>query len=447
MVLMLIILPFVTINRLDHQSVYNRIRAQFFIFTINLYPLLEIINHFGRPSLDHQFNWLVFIPSVLIAITAVELLSCSITSAFAPAVSTFLFFLYGATLQLIIFGSNSYIYNEPNAWYWASLLSFLTISIPFLKCFWPRNVKQNGGAIKTDWPPLEKTSHLFFRITIFLFLLMELINQYWVTNQDYQTSWTLLLFVILSWPLSSYFRTEIPSAHFTSSQSVGEGKVVSFAGTESYRISSYSWDYGDGIQRTNQKPNSKHTYKDAGTYRVSLTISGDIGADTCTKQLKVTKVKRKAKKHIPIHKFLPMNFLVEPCMRCLETEMSLLKISPNGNSIQYQCTNCNKKKHAAALSPEAKKRAVSHFNSKNNDQIIFSTNDAPLPYEQTTRSPIPESVRSEVWRRDMGKCVQCESNQNLQFDHIIPFSKGGSNSARNLQLLCQRCNASKSNKI
>ena len=63
------------------------------------------------------------------------------------------------------------------------------------------------------------------------------------------------------------------------------------------------------------------------------------------------------------------------------------------------------------------------------------------------REPIPEDVRFEVWRRDGGKCVICGSNKNLEFDHIIPFSKGGSSTARNIQLLCQECNRRKSDKI
>ena len=63
------------------------------------------------------------------------------------------------------------------------------------------------------------------------------------------------------------------------------------------------------------------------------------------------------------------------------------------------------------------------------------------------REPIPEDVKFEVWRRDGGKCVICGSQKNLEFDHIIPFSKGGSSTARNLQLLCQDCNRHKSDKI
>lgn len=63
------------------------------------------------------------------------------------------------------------------------------------------------------------------------------------------------------------------------------------------------------------------------------------------------------------------------------------------------------------------------------------------------RESIPQDVQDKVWNRDNGKCVQCGNNENLEFDHIIPFSKGGSNTVRNLQLLCQKCNREKSNSI
>jgi len=67
--------------------------------------------------------------------------------------------------------------------------------------------------------------------------------------------------------------------------------------------------------------------------------------------------------------------------------------------------------------------------------------------EMNSREPIPQEIQDRVWNRDGGKCVKCGSREKLEFDHIIPFSKGGSNSYRNLQLLCEKCNRQKSNKI
>lgn len=63
------------------------------------------------------------------------------------------------------------------------------------------------------------------------------------------------------------------------------------------------------------------------------------------------------------------------------------------------------------------------------------------------RSSVPMDVANAVWNRDGGKCCNCSSKENLEFDHIIPLAKGGATSFRNLQLLCQRCNKAKSDNI
>lgn len=59
------------------------------------------------------------------------------------------------------------------------------------------------------------------------------------------------------------------------------------------------------------------------------------------------------------------------------------------------------------------------------------------------RQPIPDDAKIFVWQRDNGRCVICGSQENLEYDHIIPISKGGSNTARNIQLLCEKHNRSK----
>jgi hypothetical protein len=57
---------------------------------------------------------------------------------------------------------------------------------------------------------------------------------------------------------------------------------------------------------------------------------------------------------------------------------------------------------------------------------------------------IPSHVKQEVWRRDQGQCVKCSSKTNLHFDHIIPYTKGGTSlDSQNIQLLCRVCNLKK----
>lgn len=59
------------------------------------------------------------------------------------------------------------------------------------------------------------------------------------------------------------------------------------------------------------------------------------------------------------------------------------------------------------------------------------------------RKALTSDVKTAVWRRDSGRCVQCGSQMALEFDHIIPVSMGGSDTERNIQLLCAPCNRAK----
>jgi hypothetical protein len=63
---------------------------------------------------------------------------------------------------------------------------------------------------------------------------------------------------------------------------------------------------------------------------------------------------------------------------------------------------------------------------------------------------IPSQVKLEVWKRDKGRCQHpgCGATDNLHFDHILPFSKGGTSlTAKNIQLLCARHNLGKRDRI
>lgn len=56
---------------------------------------------------------------------------------------------------------------------------------------------------------------------------------------------------------------------------------------------------------------------------------------------------------------------------------------------------------------------------------------------------ISRKTRSEIYRRDGGRCVVCKSESDLTLDHITPTSKGGGNEAENLQTMCRSCNSRK----
>lgn len=55
--------------------------------------------------------------------------------------------------------------------------------------------------------------------------------------------------------------------------------------------------------------------------------------------------------------------------------------------------------------------------------------------------------RQAIFHRDDFKCVLCGSDENLTVDHIIPISKGGTETLDNLRTLCKSCNSKKGAKL
>ncbi len=136
--------------------------------------------------------------------------------------------------------------------------------------------------------------------------------------------------------------------------------------------------------------------------------------------------------------------------------------SDNNKIIQYDEEICRIRKYDSSqkesvieeLEREAIKKAVYQRERKKMierialDELIaeglvfnvFTTKDGH-------REPIPSDIANAVWNRDGGQCCICGSRSELEFDHIIPISKGGATTFRNLQLLCKKCNTRKSDRI
>jgi hypothetical protein len=55
---------------------------------------------------------------------------------------------------------------------------------------------------------------------------------------------------------------------------------------------------------------------------------------------------------------------------------------------------------------------------------------------------VPKALRLTVIARD-GCCVYCGSTTQLQCDHVVPFSRGGTTTIDNLVAACRSCNTSK----
>lgn len=60
------------------------------------------------------------------------------------------------------------------------------------------------------------------------------------------------------------------------------------------------------------------------------------------------------------------------------------------------------------------------------------------------------ATKARVARRDNNTCQLCGKqllDREIEFDHIIPFSKGGSSDESNIRVTCHKCNRNKGNKV
>jgi 5-methylcytosine-specific restriction endonuclease McrA len=80
---------------------------------------------------------------------------------------------------------------------------------------------------------------------------------------------------------------------------------------------------------------------------------------------------------------------------------------------------------------------------------------ARLPGGKRTRAQLPREVKAAVWKRDGGKCRKCgisdsasvlKNGEHLHYDHIRAWSKNGSDTVNNIQLLCGQCNRKKADR-
>ena len=172
-----------------------------------------------------------------------------------------------------------------------------------------------------------------------------------------------------------------------------------------------------------------------------------IRCDTCKRK---STIKNKAVTYV----FNNYNYYLKLVRYCKATNKEFRLHIQRINNIKYNYSSDVIKHFDVGLDDIAWE--TFYFNNKNfnatkplyNRGLVFKalgSKQAEKSIQRTRR--ISQNVKDKVWNRDGGRCCECNSNENLEFDHIIPHSKGGANTYRNIQLLCEPCNRSKSDKI
>lgn len=106
----------------------------------------------------------------------------------------------------------------------------------------------------------------------------------------------------------------------------------------------------------------------------------------------------------------------------------------------YWESGCYRERDVLALIRDRQRRAKQRLDRAH---MLLNVDEGQAPRVRGNREPIPREVKRAVFQRDGGKCTQCGTNFDLQYDHIIPVALGGATTVDNLQLMCGDCNREK----
>ena len=111
------------------------------------------------------------------------------------------------------------------------------------------------------------------------------------------------------------------------------------------------------------------------------------------------------------------------------------------------------KKRAAARKGECQEKILRNESSLPTTSRVDLAKQSKPHLPTTSRVDVPKrengannvryvskALQHAVWQRDGGCCRNCQSQHNLNIDHIQPVALGGRSSLENLRLLCFACN-------
>lgn len=85
--------------------------------------------------------------------------------------------------------------------------------------------------------------------------------------------------------------------------------------------------------------------------------------------------------------------------------------------------------------------------SKDTFKLVGTKNQFIRGYGYGRSAVINNTYKQYIFERDGQCCLKCKSKEDLSVDHILPRSKGGTNSIFNLQTLCRKCNSDKDSQM
>ncbi len=153
------------------------------------------------------------------------------------------------------------------------------------------------------------------------------------------------------------------------------------------------------------------------------------------------------------------------CKKCNETKglNEFYKNSKNKDGHDTKCIECEKARvrELVLANPDYYKEKNRRWKSKNHERYLeymteWNANNFHKRAASRNRYRAKNyGVLSTVVEADLlhlidvygWKCMVCQTEENLSWDHINPMSKGGTDTPDNLQILCVNHNSQKGTKM
>lgn len=128
------------------------------------------------------------------------------------------------------------------------------------------------------------------------------------------------------------------------------------------------------------------------------------------------------------------------CKVCAN-KRSAKRYAKEGTKLRKQMAEQRKREYEHRINIERKSR------NRHKEKYRYSRNA-----RQSVRNKVLNANEFLLLDKDLkriynSRCWNCQTNDNISLDHIIPISKGGKHSVGNMLSLCSSCNSSKGNKL
>lgn len=150
------------------------------------------------------------------------------------------------------------------------------------------------------------------------------------------------------------------------------------------------------------------------------------------------------------YQFIRPDLLTKFCTGCKEHKpvSEFQRTTQSRDGLKWRCSACHSQQNRTIYNRNVKRerekrRLYRENNQERVRQYAVDGERRRRARKMNVESTLTRTQWERILRRYGYRCLACGSSENLTIDHVVPISKGGEDTERNVQPLCGSCNSSK----